>query len=166
MAQYEAGNFGGNIVVERNEDKTYFENRFVLRKIALTLLPIYNRLMFGLTVSGEDNLANIRGGMVTICNHVHTLDCTMVAGDFIDALELDTDHSIVEIDALHKWENQALESLDMRTKYGLNVIAIRSQDHLNVSPVATDVIRTGDKLVVIGDNADINDVTRLYQSGN
>ena len=80
MAQYEAGNFGGNIVVERNDDKTYFENRFVLRKIALTLLPIYNRLMFGLTVSGEDNLANIRGGMVTICNHVHTLDCTMVAG--------------------------------------------------------------------------------------
>ena len=91
---------------------------------------------------------------------------SLYSGDFIDALELDTDHSIVEVDAVHKWENQALESLDMRTKYGLNIIAIRSQDHLNVSPVATDVIRAGDKLVVIGDNTDINDVTRLYQAGN
>ena len=80
MAQCEAENLGENVIIERNEDKRYFENRFALRKIALTLLPLYNRLMFGLTVSGEDNLADVSGGMVTICNHVHTLDCTMVAG--------------------------------------------------------------------------------------
>lgn len=89
----------------------------------------------------------------------------LFSGDFIDVLELDTDNSIVEIDSLHTWENKALESLDMRTRYGLNVIAIRSQDHLNVSPVATDIIVPGDKLVVIGDNASINEVTRLAQSG-
>ncbi|MEG1432887.1 MULTISPECIES: potassium channel family protein [Eubacterium] len=89
----------------------------------------------------------------------------LFSGDFIDVLELDTDNSIVEIDSLHNWENKALESLDMRTRYGLNVIAIRSQDHLNVSPVATDIIVPGDKLVVIGDNASINEVTRLAQSG-
>lgn len=80
MAQYAADNLGENIIMEHDEDKRYFKNRFVLRKIALTLLPVYNRLMFGLTVSGEDNLADVSGGMVTICNHVHTLDCTMVAG--------------------------------------------------------------------------------------
>ena len=68
------------LMLEISGDKRYFTNRFVLRKIALTLLPLYNRLMFGLTVSGEENLADINGGMVTICNHVHTLDCTMVAG--------------------------------------------------------------------------------------
>ncbi|MGL4283967.1 potassium channel family protein [Eubacterium aggregans] len=89
----------------------------------------------------------------------------LFSGDFIDVLELDTDNSIIEIDSLHTWENKALESLDMRTRYGLNVIAIRSQDHLNVSPVATDIIVPGDKLVVIGDNASINEVTRLAQSG-
>lgn len=80
MIQYEAENLVENIITERDEDKRYFENRFVLRKIALTLLPLYNRIMFGLTVSGEENLADVSGGMVTICNHVHTLDCTMVAG--------------------------------------------------------------------------------------
>lgn len=80
MIQYEAENLVKNVITERDEDKRYFENRFVLRKIALTLLPLYNRIMFGLTVSGEENLADVSGGMVTICNHVHTLDCTMVAG--------------------------------------------------------------------------------------
>lgn len=80
MIQFEADNLDENIIMEHNEDKGYFRNRFILRKIALTLLPIYNRLMFGLTVSGEENLADVSGGMVTICNHVHTLDCTMVAG--------------------------------------------------------------------------------------
>ncbi|WP_133967910.1 lysophospholipid acyltransferase family protein [Eubacterium limosum] len=80
MIQYEAENLVENVITERDEDKRYFENRFVLRKIALTLLPLYNRIMFGLTVSGEENLADVSGGMVTICNHVHTLDCTMVAG--------------------------------------------------------------------------------------
>lgn len=80
MIQYEAENLVENVITEGDEDKRYFENRFVLRKIALTLLPLYNRIMFGLTVSGEENLADVSGGMVTICNHVHTLDCTMVAG--------------------------------------------------------------------------------------
>lgn len=80
MIQYEAENLVENVITEGDEDKRYFENRFVLRKIALTLLPLYNRIMFGLTVSGEKNLADVSGGMVTICNHVHTLDCTMVAG--------------------------------------------------------------------------------------
>ncbi len=90
----------------------------------------------------------------------------LYSDDFIDVLELDTDHSIVEVDALHKWENQALAELEMRGRYGLNVIAIRSQDHLNISPLASDMIRPGDKLVVIGDNTDINAVKRLAQEGN
>lgn len=89
----------------------------------------------------------------------------LFSGDFIDVLELDTDHSIVEVDALPGWENHALDTLEMRSKYGLNVIAIRSQDNLNVSPLATDVIKPGDKLVVIGDNLSINDVTRQNQNG-
>ncbi|MEF9918890.1 MAG: TrkA family potassium uptake protein [Eubacterium sp.] len=90
----------------------------------------------------------------------------LYSGDFIDVLELDTDHSIVEVDALRKWEHKALESLDMRTRYGMNVIAIRSQDKLNVSPVASDVVMPHDKLVVIGDNAAINEIKRLGLTGN
>lgn len=87
----------------------------------------------------------------------------LFSGDFIDVLELDTDHSIVEVDTLPEWENKALDSINMRTKYGLNVIAIRSQDYLNVSPVASDTVKQGDKLVVIGDNTSINSVTRQNQ---
>ncbi|WP_195270638.1 lysophospholipid acyltransferase family protein [Eubacterium sp. 1001713B170207_170306_E7] len=80
ITQYQAENMNGGTVFGREEENCYFKNRFILRKVALILLPIYNRLMFGLEVSGKNNLENINSGMVTICNHVHTLDCTMIAG--------------------------------------------------------------------------------------
>ena len=89
---------------------------------------------------------------------------SLFSGNFIDALNLDMEHSIVEIDVLKNWDGMSLNSLDLRTKFGLNVIAIRSFADLNVSPVATDIVRKNDKLVVIGDNASLNEMTRLSKN--
>lgn len=85
----------------------------------------------------------------------------LFSGDSIDILELDTTHSIVEVDILHAWEGKTLEQLDLRTQYGMNVIAIRSQDVLNASPLATDMINPGDKLIVMGENRSINEINKL-----
>ena len=76
----------------------------------------------------------------------------LFSGDFIDILELDTNHSIVEVEILHAWEGKTLEVLDLRSDYGLNVIAIRTLDVLNASPLASNVINHGDKLIVMGEN--------------
>ena len=51
-----------------------------LKDFAYWFLPRYNRFMFGLEITGQENLNGITGGAVTICNHVHILDCSMVAG--------------------------------------------------------------------------------------
>lgn len=48
------------------------------RRFAYGVLRIYNRLFFGLRVQGRENLRGIRGGAVTICNHVNMIDCTFV----------------------------------------------------------------------------------------
>ena len=85
----------------------------------------------------------------------------LFSGDSIDILELDTTHSIVEVDILHAWEGKTLEQLDLRTQYGMNVIAIRSQDVLNASPLATDTINPSDKLIVMGENRSINEINKL-----
>jgi trk system potassium uptake protein TrkA len=85
----------------------------------------------------------------------------LFSGDSIDILELDTTHSIVEVDILHAWEGKTLEQLDLRTQYGMNVIAIRSQDVLNVTPLASDTINPGDKLIVMGENRSINEINKL-----
>ena len=89
----------------------------------------------------------------------------LYTGDFIDMLELDSENSIIEVDAPAEWDNQTLERLNLRTTFGLNVIAIRTLDKLNISPLATDKIHRGDKLVVIGDTGSINEIQRLSREG-
>ena len=49
------------------------------RRFAYCILRVYNRLFFGLRVTGREYLRGIDGGAVTICNHVNLLDCTFVA---------------------------------------------------------------------------------------
>ncbi|MGI6199930.1 MAG: lysophospholipid acyltransferase family protein [Christensenellales bacterium] len=50
-----------------------------LRSFALAVLPTINRVFLGHQVDGLDNLRDVRGPVISLCNHVHYLDCTMVA---------------------------------------------------------------------------------------
>lgn len=48
--------------------------------IGLLLLRVYDFLLFGLRIEGWKNKPRLgRSGAVVVCNHVHTLDCTMAA---------------------------------------------------------------------------------------
>ena len=47
--------------------------------IAMPVLSIASRLVFGLKIVGKKNLRYVRGGAVTVTNHVHILDSPMVA---------------------------------------------------------------------------------------
>lgn len=53
-----------------------FSNALYL--IAYPLLVIINKFLFGLKIVGKENLENVEGGKVTVSNHVHPMDCTMV----------------------------------------------------------------------------------------
>ncbi len=79
----------------------------------------------------------------------------LVASNILDYIELAPDYSIMEISALLEWEGKSLIDLDIRSKYGINVMAIKHGDKINVSPKANDVIDKGDILVVIGHNDDL-----------
>jgi len=75
----------------------------------------------------------------------------MVSNKILDLIELDPEHSIIEINALEQWSGKSLQDLKLRVKNGINVIAIKRGDELNISPIATDEIEAGDILVVVGD---------------
>ena len=47
--------------------------------IAVPLLDIVARLFFGLKITGKKNMRYLKGGAVTVTNHVHVLDSPMVA---------------------------------------------------------------------------------------
>lgn len=50
----------------------------LLYMIAFPILWIINSLASNLKIYGRENLRKIEGGKITISNHVHVMDCTMV----------------------------------------------------------------------------------------
>lgn len=80
--------------------------------------------------------------------------------NFLDAIAFSKDYSIVEISTIEEWEGETLKDLQLPNKYGINVIAIKTGEHMNISPYADDVIEKGDILMVIGDNKDLQKLER------
>jgi trk system potassium uptake protein len=74
----------------------------------------------------------------------------------IDFIELSHEHSIVEIGVTDKLVNRTLTELDVRARFGCNIVAIKRGDDILVSPIADVSLKYGDVLVVIGRNEDLN----------
>lgn len=79
----------------------------------------------------------------------------LISENVLEFIELSPNYSLVEIRASEKMIGKSLLELNIRAKYGCNIMAIRSGDDLNISPLAGDVIKENDLLVVIGSNKDI-----------
>lgn len=79
----------------------------------------------------------------------------LVSSNVLDYLELSDKHSLVEIAVNQSFAGKTIIELDVRARYGLNIVAIRRNHDMIVSPQASEVILEGDTLVVIGSNQDI-----------
>ncbi len=79
----------------------------------------------------------------------------LVSPNVLDFVELAEEYSIVEVIASEKLEGKTLSDLDIRARFGVNVMAIKSGTHFNIAPSADDMIHEGDILVVIGHNNDL-----------
>lgn len=79
----------------------------------------------------------------------------------LDYIELSDDYGIVEVPAPKSWHDQTLKDLNVRAKLGVNIIAVRRDGRINVSPAADYLIRSGDIMVVLGDNKALSAVQKL-----
>ena len=84
----------------------------------------------------------------------------LVSSSIVDYIELSSDYSILEIKPLKVWDNKTLNELKLRSKYGINVIAIKKGEEIDITPSANAVIDSEDTLVVIGP---INDLSNLEE---
>lgn len=75
----------------------------------------------------------------------------LTSNNILDYIELSPDFSILEIKALKSWVNKSLKDLQIRNEYGVNVIAIKDGKNINISPIADDIIRENDIIIIIGD---------------
>ncbi|AEE90861.1 Ktr system potassium uptake protein C [Tepidanaerobacter acetatoxydans Re1] len=84
----------------------------------------------------------------------------LTLSNILDYIELSPEYSIIEISAISSWFNKSLSQLNMRRKYGLNVIAIKRDGDVIISPNGDDVILKGDVLAVVGQKHDIENMEK------
>ncbi|MDU1443540.1 MAG: TrkA family potassium uptake protein [Clostridium cochlearium] len=85
----------------------------------------------------------------------------LVSTNILDYIELSSDFSIAEVIAPQEWYGKNLENLSIRANYGINIVAIKKKEEINVSPTAGDVIEEGDIIVAIGGTEELNKLETL-----
>ncbi|HDK7158290.1 TPA: TrkA family potassium uptake protein [Clostridium botulinum] len=85
----------------------------------------------------------------------------LVSTNILDYIELSPNYSIAEIVTPKQWHGKTLNELNIRANYGINVVALKRGEEINVSPVAEDIIDSGDIIVAIGSEEDLTKVEIL-----
>lgn len=85
----------------------------------------------------------------------------LCSSSILDYIELSPDFSIAEIVTPNDWVGSSLKELDLRVRFGINVVAIKRDNDINVSPTANEVITEGDIIVAIGGTPELNSIERL-----
>ncbi|MCG7410404.1 TrkA family potassium uptake protein [Paenibacillus sp. ACRRX] len=86
----------------------------------------------------------------------------LISPNILDYIELSDDHSIVEVRATGSMLGQNLIELDIRARFGCNVMAIKNNGHINISPLADYRLREEDVLVIVGQNDNLKKLELAY----
>ena len=86
---------------------------------------------------------------------------SLATPNVLDFIELSEDCGIIEVPAPKAWVGKNLRELNVRAKLGVNIIAIRRGEDINVSPSPEDPIAPKDVMVVLGDSAALKAVQKL-----
>ncbi len=82
----------------------------------------------------------------------------LISSNVLDYLEFAPDYSVVEIMASTNMVGKSLAELEFRSRFDVNVMAIKRGQHLNMSPGASDKILENDTLIVMGKNENLDKV--------
>lgn len=87
----------------------------------------------------------------------------LVSSNILDYIELSPDYSIAEVISPEEWHNKTLGELNIRAQYGINVMAIKRNNDIDVSPSADNIIEPGDIIVAIGNIEELNKLENLVK---
>ena len=73
----------------------------------------------------------------------------------LDYIELDNGYAIFEITVPKAWEGKTIGQIDIRKKYNINIMAIKTEGKLNMT-ISSDTLLSGEEtMLVLGSNKDI-----------
>lgn len=79
----------------------------------------------------------------------------------LEYIELSEACGIIEIPAPKDWVGKSLRELNVRAKLGINIIAVKTGEQIDVSPAPDAPITADDVMVVLGDTAALKAVQKL-----
>ena len=75
----------------------------------------------------------------------------IISGNFIDFIELSENIRMVEVSVQPEWVNSSLKDLNLRKKFNVNVIAIRKNGEITVTPDPDMPLTSDTSLLIIAD---------------
>jgi len=75
----------------------------------------------------------------------------LVSTNVLDHIELSEEHTIAEVIVPASFHDKTLGQLNLRARYGLNVLAIKRNEEILISPKADDSLLNGDIIIVLGE---------------
>ena len=84
----------------------------------------------------------------------------LVSGNIVDYLELSPQFSMAEITPLPEWLDRSLSELSLRSKLGINVVAIKNGEALNAMPTPDTRLVEGDMLLVVASDETLRRLNR------
>ena len=93
--------------------------------------------------------------------HADRLAKNLSSPNVLDYIELSDEYGIIEIPTPGGWQGKSLKELNVRAQLGVNIIAVKCEGEINVSPAADYRIGPKDIMVVLGDTAALNAVQKL-----
>jgi trk system potassium uptake protein TrkA len=90
----------------------------------------------------------------------HEMGCELARSltrpGILERFELDPDHSIVEVVVPAEFDGKTISDLDLRKRYGLNLLAVSREGHFEINPSPVTRLEKGSLMVVIGTNRGID----------
>ena len=93
--------------------------------------------------------------------HADRMARNLSSPNVLDYIELSEEYGIAEVPAPQNWLGKNLKELNVRATLGVNILAVRREETINVSPGAEYVITAGDILVILGDTDSLRVVQKL-----
>ncbi len=70
----------------------------------------------------------------------------------LDYIKLDDSHAIFEVKLPREWIGKSVKDIDIRKKYGINIMAIKDNGKMNLSISPDDIICENQTLLVLGEH--------------
>jgi trk system potassium uptake protein TrkA len=86
----------------------------------------------------------------------------LISPNILEHIELSVDYSIVEMKVPASMVGKNLKQLDIRLKYNCNVLAVKRNGEMNITPRADESLMTDDVLVIVGKNDQLTKLEQAY----